>query len=361
MLALARKCAFLMWLAAMLSASALAQDRRPVIHIGVLVVPPAVIKEHGTLTGFSVEMWQAIATRLQVETKYEMASDTASLYDCVRSRLCDLAMPQFITWERDQEFDFSYPVLTAGQRIMVLDTGESKTINPILELLHLLGSRTSLEWLGAGVLLILVPAHVAWFLDRGREGGVIPSRKYFPGIFQAMYWAATTLLTQAEQAPRQWLARTMAFIFMFVGLVFVAFYTAQLTSNLTVQRIRGEINGPEDLPGKRVATIGGTVSADYLRDHDARIQEYSHVDEMYAALLQKQVDAVLFAGPTLLYYASHGGHGKVTIVGPEINQQEVGFVFPVNSPLRRKVDSALLSLHKDGTYGRIYKRWFGDE
>lgn len=42
----------------------------------------------------------------------------------------------------------------------------------------------------------------------------------------------------------------LAVLWMFVGMVYVAFYTAQLTTTLTVQAIRGSINGPEDLPAK---------------------------------------------------------------------------------------------------------------
>ena len=48
---------------------------------------------------------------------------------------------------------------------------------------------------------------------------------------------------------------------MFVGVVFVAFYTAQLAATLTVQQIQGGINGPEDLPGKKVATTRGSTAA----------------------------------------------------------------------------------------------------
>ncbi len=134
-----------------------------------------------------------------------------------------------------------------------------------------------------------------------------------------------------------------------------------MTTNLTVQEIRGDIHGPNDLPGKQVGTGKGTISVGYLRDHGANVQEFVRLDDMYQALLSKKVDAVFFAAPALLYYAANDGKGKVKIVGPEIYRQDAGFVFPVDSSLRRQVDSALLALRKDGTYDRIYKKWFGSE
>ncbi|WP_322062308.1 transporter substrate-binding domain-containing protein [Paraburkholderia sp. J63] len=355
------RCAFLLLLAGLLPWPAFAQAPTPVVRLAVAVLPPTVIEQHGKLTGFTIDIWNAVAARLKVKTEYEIVPDEARLDDCLQSRQCDLAMPQFITWERDQAFDFSTPVLTAGQRILVRDTGENAAVSPILALLRLLGSTTTLTWLGTGLLLVLIPAHIAWFLDRGREDGVISSHKYFPGIFQAIYWAATALLTQAEEAPRQWLARLTAVLLMFVGLVFVAFYTAQLTTDLTVQQIKGAINGPDDLPGRQIATISGTISVGYLRSKGAHVQEYARASEMYDALVSEKADAVVFAGPVLLYYANHEGKGRVKVVGPEINRSDVAFVYPVDSPLRRQVDSALLELQENGTYDALYKRWFGEE
>jgi len=358
--ALALRCALPLLVTNLLPSPVVAQTPTPVIRLAVAVIPPTVIERHGKLTGFTIDVWNAVAAQLKVKTEYEVVPDPATLNNCLQSGQCDLAMPQFITWERDQEFDFSTPVLTAGQRILVRDTGESAGVSPILDLFRLLGSSTTLAWLGTGLLLVLIPAHLAWFLDRGREDGVIPSKKYFPGIFQAIYWAATTLLTQAEESPRQWLARLTAVLLMFVGLVFVAFYTAQLTTELTVRQIKGAINGPDDLPGRQVATISGTISAGYLRNRGAHVQAYRRPSEMYDALLSEKADAVVFAGPVLLYYANHEGKGRVKVVGPEINRSDIAFVYPVNSPLRRRVDSALLELQENGTYDVIYKRWFGE-
>jgi polar amino acid transport system substrate-binding protein len=138
---------------------------------------------------------------------------------------------------------------------MVLDSGEVDGDNPLRDLLSLLFSRVAATWLGVALLLLLVPAHIVWLLERRHDKGIIPTRKYFPGIFHAAYWSASTLLTQSEQMPRQWLARAITVLWMFTGVVFVALFTAQLTATLTAQQIRGSINGPEDLPGKRVATI----------------------------------------------------------------------------------------------------------
>ena len=65
--------------------------------------------------------------------------------------------------------------------------------------------------------------------------------------------------------------------------------------------------------------------------------------------------------PALRYYAAHDGAGLVKMVGPEFNRQDIGFVFQLGDPLRRKVSSVIVALREDGTYQRLYEKWFGSD
>lgn len=147
---------------------------------------------------------------------------------------------------------------------------------------------------------------------------------------------------------------------MFGGVVFVTFYTAHLTSTLTVEKIRGNIQGPSVLPGQ-VATIAKSLAVDYLRRHGAVVRVFAQPDQMFDALLQEKVDAVVTAAPVLLYYASHEGKGQVRVVGPQFNTGQLAIVFQLDSRLRKRVNGALIALRENGTYQRLYERWFGSE
>ena len=61
----------------------------------------------------------------------------------------------------------------------------------------------------------------------------------------------------------------------------------------------------------------------------------------------------------LLYCASHEGKGKVQVVGPIFRKENYGIVFPDKSPLRKRVNEALLKLRENGAYDQLYKKWFG--
>ena len=279
----------------------------------------------------------------------------------MRSKKADLTVaPVIVTSARDEVFDFSYPILEPGLQITGRDAPQNPlTANPFWDMLRLILSRTTVLWLGMALVLVLVPAHVVWFLERRHEDGMLSSRKYFPGIFETMFWAVSTLTTQAETMPRQWVARALSIFWMFAGVVFVALYTAQLTTTLTVEQIKGGIEGPDDLPNKQVATLAHTTAVDYLRAHHARVQQFATTDEMFNALLDKRVDAVLSGAPVLRYYVAHETKGRVKMVGPEINIGPLAIMVQLDSPLRKKIDVELLKVYEDGSYQRIHDKWFG--
>jgi polar amino acid transport system substrate-binding protein len=339
--------------------SALGQTETRELRIVTRVLPPVVVDEKGALTGFGIDLWAKIAERLKLKSNFQIAPDIRALLEAVGSDKAEIGVGAIsITAEREAKFDFSQPILNAGLQIIVRGQGRDGEASPLWDLLSLLFSKTILVWIGIALLLIIVPAHVIWLLERRQKNGIIPTESYIPGIFYAMYWAAATLATQADQMPRQWLARIIAVLWMFAGVVFVAFYTAQLAATLTVQQIQGDINGPEDLKGRRVATTRGSTAADQVRRFNAQVQEFSRIEDAYQALLSKKADAVVFDAPVLLYYVAHEGKGRAQVVGPIFHKEDYGIVFQPGSPLRKQINGALLALRENGVYQQIYDKWF---
>jgi polar amino acid transport system substrate-binding protein len=353
------RLALMAWLTLLAIAPASAQTEGRDVAVATRILPPLVISQSGNLTGFSIELWDEIARRLKLRTTYEPAPDVRALLELVRSGKSEVGVAAIsITAAREVEFEFSQPILSAGLQIMVRGSGKDDSTNPLGDLLGLLFSKTSLIWLGVALLLILIPAHIIWLLERRHSNGMIPTDKYIPGIFYAMYWSAATLATQAETQPRQWLARLVALFWMFSGIVFVALYTAQLTAQLTVAQIQGGIGGPDDLAGRTVATTRGSTAANVVRELNAQVIEVASIAEAFKALLDKQADAVVFDSPVLLYYAANEGKGRVHLVGAPFRKEDYGIVFRPGNPLRRQVNATLLGMREDGSYQRIYDRWF---
>ena len=259
-----------------LPSPAAALDKGPEVRAVAGLFPPFVMAERGRLTGFSIDLWEAVAARMDVPTSFRVAPDTASAFEALRDGKADVVVTgHFYTPERNREFDFSYSILNAGQQVMVRSGGRTGMNTPLRTYMALLFSWTMLLWLGTAFLLLLIPAHVVWFMDRrGDEVSGAPE-PYFPGIFRALAWTAQGLLNQSPAMPRQKLASLVTVLWLFAGVVFVSLLVAQLTASITVEQFRGLVNGPDDLAGKVVATqagihLGQSTPADWGAGRDLR-------------------------------------------------------------------------------------------
>src|SRR5258705_5310013 len=190
--AVTRSCVILALLAFCVPGSS-AQGSASKLRVATRVVPPMVIEDKGALRGFSIELWNSISARLDRETEYLVMPDVGELLDAVGDGRADLGIAAIsITSERESRFDFSQPILNAGLQILVRGAAGNAEPSP-MHLMRLFFSRTLLIWLGIALLLIMIPAHLVWVVERHHRNGIIPSRNYFPGIFHAMFWAAGTL------------------------------------------------------------------------------------------------------------------------------------------------------------------------
>ncbi|MEH2156481.1 transporter substrate-binding domain-containing protein [Nostoc sp.] len=324
--------------------------------IATRVIPPFVLPNKGELSGFSIDLWRSIANQIGVESKFIEYSSVPEILSAIKDNKANLGIAAIsITAEREQNFDFSLPIFAGGLQIMVRNPENNDSAFP--NILQLFFSASLLQVIGVALVLIVVAAHIIWLSERHHKDGMIP-KSYFPGIFKACWWAAATLATQADEMPKGVMGRLVGIVWMFIGVLFAAYFTASATTSLTVQQLQGDIRSIDDLPGKVVATTAGSTAATYLREHKISVLEVTKIEQAYNALQTKKADAVVFDAPVLLFYAANEGKGKVQIVGSILREESYGIILPNNSPYRKPINQALLSLKENGTYQSLYDKWF---
>lgn len=123
-----------------------------------------------------------------------------------------------------------------------------------------------------------------------------------------------------------------------------------------------EINGVEDLVGKKVATKQGTVGYEYAVAIEGvgEVTPFPNIDQAYMELDKDSTDAVIFDSPNVAYYAATTGAGKVKVVGDILEGQEFGIAFPKGSENREVFNEALKTIKENGKYDEIYAKWFGE-
>jgi polar amino acid transport system substrate-binding protein len=228
-------------------------------------------------------------------------------------------------------------------------------------LISVILSPALLRVLGLGLLTLVVMAHVIWLVERKNNEDM--PRAYLPGIWEALWWSLNVIaiFEYGGEKPRSHIKRLFAMMLVVFGIILIAQFTASITASLTVQQLTGVINGPADLPGKRIATVNGTTAASFLESNSVSFTGVERIEEAYDLLENGRIDGVVYDAPVLLYYSITRGKGKVQVVGSIFQRETYGIALPTGSPLRESINNELLRLRQNGTYDQIYLKWFGRE
>ena len=329
------------------------------VTVATYDVEPFVITEGNVKYGFTIDLLDEIAKRAGWRYTYVDSGNVPGLLRAVQEGRVDLGASNIsITAERERTFDFSQPIIAAGLQTIVPASSAQRAEPGLVDFLKVLFSKTMLVWLLAALALTVLPAHIIWVLERGNAESMV-DRSYFPGIFQAFGWGLGMLAAAPFDPPLRWPIRVVTIIWTFVSIIFVAYYTAILTTNFTVSTITSQISTPADLIGKKVCTVADTTSSAYLNKLGAPFTGAAQIEDCYDGLGKGDFQAVVYDAPVLQYYLSHGGAGVAVPAGAVFKDEDYGLVFPAGSQLREAADSALLSMQEDGQYELLKKKWFG--
>ena len=344
--------------------SAYAQTSKPESNTPLQVVtkplePFVFISNDGNLSGFSIELWEVIAQDLGLEYEWVEVTKVTEQLAAVQDGSADVAIAGIsMTPEREEVIDFSHPYFDAGLQIM---TSAQPTVTPT-SLIAMIFSPALFRVLGLGILTLLVMAHIIWLVER-KSNENMPS-SYLGGIWESLWWSLSTIATLEygdKEKPDSIFKRLLAMAFVVFGIILIAQFTASITASLTVKQLTGVINGPTDLPGKRIGTVGGSTAAIYLEEVGIGYTSVEQIDAAYELLESDRLDAIVYDAPVLLYYAVNEGKGKVQVVGPIFNRETYGIALPTGSDFRESINNELLRLRQNGTYDQIYQKWFGRE
>ena len=124
--------------------------------------------------------------------------------------------------------------------------------------------------------------------------------------------------------------------------------------------VRKEVNDVkkfEDLKGKIIA---GAMYAEKLKSKGAVVKTFNTSDLACMELKNKGADAVVSDLPVLQYFLKNGGSEYAKLAGEPLTAEDYGIVISKKKPeLAKEVDKALDTLKKNGTYDKLYEKWFG--
>lgn len=327
------------------------------LHVYTKPIEPFSFQKDGKNLGFSLELWERVAQKLGVTYEIHWTKSVSDLIEAVKAKRADVAIAAIsITSEREKVLDFSTPFYESG--LAILTRAEGKGV------FALMGETFWTASVAKAVLVVLllfvVLAHGVWFFERKVNPEQFP-KPYAKGIWESAWWAISTMLSGGCDAkgPMHTLGRVLGALWMLVCIVVLTYFTAAITTMMTVSQLSSSINGPNELPGKKVATVKGSTAEKYLKEHGAKVSAFDTPDGAFDAMNGKKVDAVVYDEPILSYHAKVAGQPGQQVVGL-FERQNYGIALQTDSPLRKQINTVLLELAEDGTISDLRTKWFGN-
>jgi ABC-type amino acid transport substrate-binding protein len=317
-------------------------------------IAPFVLSNTDPLTGFSVDVWNEVARRLHVDFTWQLVAAGERLPAVERGEADVAAGLIVMTPEDERRVDFSHPYFDSGLQIMVRAEGESR----FFAAFHAVPWAAIGQLLGVAVVVVVLLANVLWLVERRANPDF--RKKYLTALGEGI-WEALLIIATGEHGDRNahdLIKRVAVVTVWLLGVILIAQLTATVTSSQTVARLQSEIRGPGDLPGKRIAATPGTIAGDYLERLGLPFTPMASPEDGVRMLTAGEVQAVVVNAAVAQYLVARLGDHGLQAVGTLFRMEKIGFAVKEGSPLRKRIDEALLAIYADGTYEDIYAKWF---
>ncbi|MDM8565854.1 transporter substrate-binding domain-containing protein [Candidatus Halobeggiatoa sp. HSG11] len=319
--------------------------------------------------GFSIDLWEVIADKLNVNYKIIQVDTIKKLLDKVENGKADVGLAGIsMTASREKIFDFSYPFFDSGLQIMVSTKFDRTATDVVTDMLLSFLAPKMLLAIGILLTTLFIVGNIIWLAERKNNPEEFSSN-YLKGVMDGLWWAAVTLTTvgYGDKSPRGCAGRIIGLSWMFIGLFFIASFTATVTSTLTLQQLKGSINGPNDLARKAVGTISGSTADKYLSKEPVTKRTFINIEDAINALENGRIEAIVYDSPVLRYHAANSETLKT--VGSVFKKENYAIVFQTTESksqstnkeraLKERVNLILLELAEDGKYKELEEEWFG--
>jgi ABC-type amino acid transport substrate-binding protein len=334
-------------LASLCTAQSTQAEPKANLVIATREVPPFSFQgPDGQWRGISIDLWKDIADILGFEYQIEKSTLEEMLKGVADGRFDAAVAALTVTAKREKSVDFTQPFYHSGLGILVRSTGGSGWWTLARKLF-------SIEFagvVGALAALLMFVGLLAWVFERRRNpdqfgGGTVK------GLASGFWWSAVTMTTvgYGDKSPVTTAGRLIALVWMFASLILISTFTAAIASALTVSQLSSGIQGPEDLPGHRVATVVGSTSESYLQEKRVVCVAFDSPLSAAQAVADRRVEAAVFDAPVLKYLVKEKLNDANLLVLPRIfAQQSYAIALKENSPLRDPINIELLNQKENG-------------
>ncbi|MGK0235597.1 transporter substrate-binding domain-containing protein [Candidatus Marifrigoribacter sp. Uisw_064] len=319
------------------------------LKVGIAGSEPFVFNEKDK--GIAIEIWKKIAENQSWEFEYVPFESVENAVHQLNDGGIDLVVgPISITSKRLENMRFSQPFYNSS--ISILSRIENQSVWQKIKPLF------SLKLLMAIFIFLFILAVVGtflWLAERKKSPEQFP-KDPLKGIGTGMWLAIVTMTTTGygDKAPITLPGRIITGAWMILSIIFATSMVAGIASTLTLSSLESTtVSTIEQLSGAKAVTISGSPTETFLKKSNIKAIGVNNLNEAIAKLKSKEVDAVVYDRPQLLYFLKNNNNEDLYISKAEYYKQGYGFAFPLNSELMYDVNRALLMLAENQETERI--------
>ena len=297
-----------------------------------------------TLSGFSIDLWNAITDRMGVESKLSLMTFDEKM-EAVRVGKADVAIGCIsVSSTREEVLDFTHPIAAGGFQTMSLEDSAW--------LPHF--SDQSVKMLILLLAFVVLFAHIMWWSEQGQES---ISDRYIPGVFESMWFSLVTMSTvgYGDIAPHRWLGRLSAVLLILTGVTAFGIIFGQFAADAIGDEAKVQITSSKELQSYRVGTKRNTAADDFLTRIGATPKLFDDNNAAIQALRKEEVDLVVFDSIVVADLVLK--NSDLLPTGPMFEPHYLGIALPQNSKWRESINTALLEVRQLGLHRTIRERW----
>ena len=325
------------------------------IHVGVYVSPPFVLKGANGYSGMAIELWQKATADLGVVSTFQEFQNTADLMAALADGKIQAAVTNLgITKARAEVADFTQPWFDSGLRVMIHADARGSMV-ALWDGLKEAGHLTNFAWIAA---IMLLATALMTIFDRSLDTEF--HKRWRDGLAENFYHVIS-LATKGEAERKNllgWAGRIGGAMWLLCSVAVIAYVASSITSVMTASHISNQIKSVADLHGRIVGVRAGSVAEDYLQTFKVRKRLFNHIDEAAAALVKRDIAAVVDENSILEYFTHIHPHHPLDVVGNTFRAEKYGFAFTAGNPLTRPVSLKIIGLQENGEIERLRAKYF---
>jgi ABC-type amino acid transport substrate-binding protein len=340
-----------------LAVAGLAAASPDLLQVGLYEKPPYVVRAtDGSWDGLSVQLWEKTAARMGRSFRY-VEMPRAQLVAAAEAGQVDVVLGELSPDPLlEQRLEFTTPFLASAFGAVALPVRLGQEWSAVRNALFSLGFFQVVAFIAV---LVLLASFLFWILERRHDSGHFGGG-LLRGFGSAIWFSVVTMTSvgYGDRIPSTLPGRSLAILWMFLGLVLVASFTGAVASAVTTARMETDISSIHDLGNVRVG-VASDAAASLLQADGIHARDFASIEEGLAALRAGALDVFFADRLTLAWISTRDASREIRLLPLHAAPFSVAFGLPPGSPLRKPLNLAILETLGTSDWQASLSYWLG--